>query len=207
MNKFDYTIDEEITLLEKYKLSPNELFVIKTILLLQEGYPENYLFRFLQIPETDRGDFRSTLISLQNKEIILKSYKIPGKGEEFDPSIIPINKLFFKNIIKASFELGKELFEKYPMFTTINGSTVALHGISKKFDSLEDFYRFYGKTIRWNVDTHNKILDLIDWEQKNNIGFINQSIASFVINNGWNELEALRDGKIININYNSIKQL
>ena len=73
MNKFDYTIDEEIAILEKYGLTPTELFVIKTILLLQEDYPENYLLRYLQMPEKDRGDFREILVSLQNKGIILKT--------------------------------------------------------------------------------------------------------------------------------------
>ena len=41
--KFNYNIDEEIAIMEKYSLSPTELFVIKAILLLQEGYEENYL--------------------------------------------------------------------------------------------------------------------------------------------------------------------
>ena len=33
------------------------------------------------------------------------------------------------------------------------------------------------------------------------------SIATFVINENWNELEALRDGKLANINYDTIKSL
>ena len=33
------------------------------------------------------------------------------------------------------------------------------------------------------------------------------SLASFVIENKWNELEALRDGKIANVNFNTIKSL
>jgi hypothetical protein len=207
MNKFNYNIDEEINIMEKYSLSPTELFVIKTILLLQEGYEENYLIRFLNIPEKDRGDFRDILVSLQNKGIILKSYTIPMKGREFDPEEIQINKAFFKTIYRSSFELGKELFETYPMFTTINGSTVSLRGISKKFNSLEDFYRFYAKTIKHNPELHNHIIELINWEKDNNIGFINMSLAAFVIENKWNELEALRDGKIANVNFNTIKSL
>ena len=47
------------------------------------------------------------------------------KGE-FDPEEIQINKAFFKTIYRSSFELGKELFETYPMFTTINGATVSI---------------------------------------------------------------------------------
>jgi hypothetical protein len=156
MNKYNYNIDEEIAILEKYNLSPNELFVVKTILLLQEGYPENYLFRFLQIPEEDRGDFRSVLLSLQNKGIILKTYKIPNKGEEFDPSEIPINKLFLKNIYRASFDMGMELFEHYPMFTEINGSTVALRGISKSLIAWKIFIGFMGNKF-YGIPKHINI--------------------------------------------------
>ena len=206
MRKYDYSIDEEIAILEKYRLQPNELFVVKTILLLQQGYPENYLFRFLQIPEEDRGDFRSILIGLQNKNIINKSYKIPDKGEEFSPDEIPINKVFMNNLFKASFDMGVELLEHYPMFGEINGAIVSLKGISSKFNSLEDFFRFYGKQIRWNQETHDKIIELLDWEQNNEINFINQSLGSFVINNGWNELEALKNGDGT-YNYRAIKQL
>ena len=207
MNKFDYTIDEEIAILEKYGLTPTELFVIKTILLLQEDYPENYLLRYLQMPEKDRGDFREILISLQNKGIILKTYSIPAKGKEFDPAEIPINKAFFKTVYRSAFDLGKELFDTYPMFTNIDGKVVGLRGISKKFDSLEDFYRFYGKSIKWDPTLHQHIIDLIIWEQTNNIGFINMSLSTFTIEQKWNELEALKEGKIANINYNTIKTL
>lgn len=204
---FDYTIDEEIELLLKYKLSPNELFVIKSILLLQEGYTENYLGKFLQIPEKDRGDFRAIIQSLQDKGIILKTYKIPNKGEKFNPLEIPVNKMFFNNIVKSSYELGKELFENYPMFCTINGALVSIRGVSKKFNSLEDFFRAYGKAIHWNVETHNHIIDLLKWEKEHGVHFINFSLATFLIDQKWNELEALRNGELTNFNYDTIKSL
>lgn len=207
MNKFDYSIDEEMALLEKYALTPTELFVVKMLLLQQEDYPENYLSRFLKSSEDNKNSFRNTLTSLRDKGIILKSYKIPETGQVFDPLEVPINKNFFNTIFRSAFDLGKELFEHYPMFGEINGTTVSLRGISKKFDSLEDFFRFYGKQIKWNPETHKKVLDLIDWEQKNNIGYINFSLATFVIENKWAELEALKNGKITKINFNAIKQL
>lgn len=206
MNKYDYTIDAEIAILEKYGLTPTELFVVKIILLLGEGENE-YLYRYLQMPVKDRGDFRTILVNLQKKGIILKSWTIPLSGQEFDPEEIPINKAFFKTFYRSGFDMGKELFETYPMFTNINGSVVSLRGISKKFDSLEDFYRFYGKAIHWDPNKHQEILDLIKWEQNNNVGFINFSLSSFVIEHKWNELSALKDGKLSNINFDTIKSL
>ena len=205
MNKYDYNIDEEIAIMEKYGITPNELFVIKAILLLQEGYPEDYLLRYLKLPEKE--DFRTTLVNLQNKGIILRSYEIPKKGETFDPEEIQINKAFFKTVYRSGFDLGKELFDIYPMFTNIEGKVVGLRGISKKFDSLEDFYRFYGKAIKWDPKIHQRIIDLLNWEQNNNIGYINFSIASFVIEHKWEELEALKDGKIVNTNFETLETL
>ena len=93
------------------------------------------------------------------------------------------------------------------MFTNINGYTVSLRGISKKFDSLEDFYRFYGKTIGWNLEKHKEIIELINWEQNNNVGFLRMSIASFVIEQKWEELKALKDGKIANVNFDTLVQI
>jgi len=204
---FDYNIDTEIALLEKYELNPTELFVVKTLLLTQEGYSEDYLIRYLAIPESARGDLREVLTSLQNKGIILKSYKIPQKGKEFDPMEIPIAQNFFNTIYRNSFDMGKELLDTYPMFGQIQGSVVSLRGVSKKFDSLEDFFRFYGKQIKWNPEKHKEILELINWEQNNNIGFINFSLATFVIEHKWNELKALKEGKLVNTNYDTLTSL
>jgi len=199
-------IDQDLAIIEKYGLNPTELFVINLIFLTQEGYEESYLLRYLKIPE-NKENFRPILVALQNKGIILKSYKIPEKGQKFDPLEIPFNQNFFKTYWRASFTLGKELFDAYPMFANINGYTVSLRGISKKFDTLEDFYRFYGKSIGWDATKHKEILELISWEQDNAVGFLRMSIASFVIEQKWVELKALKDGKIANVNFDTLVQL
>lgn len=148
---------------------------------------------------------REVLISLQKKEIILKSYKVPSEGESFDPYSIPFNKNFIKSLYKSSFELGKELFEIYPQMTVINGSLVTLRGVSKHFDSLEACYFRYGKAIGWNQERHEKVLDLIKWAKERDI--IKQSLSSFVINNSWLDLEAIRNGDSGNYNFDTIKAL
>ena len=98
---------------------------------------------------------------------------------------------------------GKELFEVYPQFATINGGPVGIRSVSKKFDSLEDFYRFYGKTIRWKSDFHNHIIELVKWANENNI--LNTTLANFVIDHKWEELEALKNGELVNVNFDAVK--
>ena len=197
-------MNEQLTIMEKYNLTPSEYFVVKLIFMTQEGYEESYLLRYLKI---NKSTFRDDLVSLQDKGIILKSWKIPERGSKFDPLEIPLNKNFFKNMFKSSLELGKQLFDAYPMFVNINGSTFSLRSFAKKFDSIEDFFRFYGKTIHWDLELHNKILNLIKWDQENNIGFLKMTICNFVIEQKWNELEALKNGDIANINFDTIQQL
>ena len=148
----------ELDIMEQYGLTPSEYFVCKLIFMTQEGYKELYLLRYRRV---NKDTFRDDLMSLQDKGVILKSWKIPEKGSKFDPLEIPLNKNFFKNMFKSSLELGKQLFDAYPMFVNINGSTFSLRSFAKKFDSIEDFFRFYGKTIHWDLDLHNKILELI----------------------------------------------
>lgn len=198
------SIEEQLNLMDKYQLTPTELFITELIFMTQEGYPESYLLRFLRI---NKSIFRDNLIALQDKGVILKSWKIPAKGSKFNPLEIPLNKNFFKNIFKSSLELGKQLFDAYPMFVNINGFTFSLRSFAKKFDTIEDFFRFYGKTIHWDLELHNKILDLIKWEQDNNIGFLKMTLCNFVIEQKWNELEALKNGDMVNVNFDTIQQL
>ena len=207
MNKFDFDFNEEMAVMDKYVITPNELAVIKYIMLLQNEYPGDHFLRLVRILHENKIELRDILTSLQSKGIILKSYKIPLKGQKFNPLDIPFNKNFAKTIWRSSFEMGKELFEAYPMFININGAIMAARGIAKKFNIPEEFFRYYGKTIHWSLDKHKEILDLLKWEKDNDVHFINMSLATFVINQNWNELKALKEGKLANINYDVIKSL
>ena len=192
-------------MMSKYQLTPNELFVIRYILTFCEGYTENFLGMFLAIP-CCRELMYDTLVSLQNKGIILKSYKVPVKGEVFSPQCVPFNTNFVKFLNKSSYEMFEELLSVYPKFTFIDGFQVSIDGISKKFDSPEHAARYYGKIIHWNPDTHKYILELLEWA-KNNTNFINFSLATFLIDRKWNAIEAIKDGDNSNINYNSFRSI
>ena len=102
--------------------------------------------------------------------------------------------------------MGIELFETYPQFGNINGNIIPLRGVSKKFDTLEDMYRYYGKVINWNPEIHQEILDVLKWA-KENTQFIQFTLASFVIDRRWEDLKALRDGKLVNVNFDAVKML
>ena len=205
MKNLTLNLEEEISILSKYKITPNELTFIKTLLILQDEENEDLFKDYIESLYVCNVKLREVLISLQKKEIILKSYKIPSEGESFDPYSIPFNKNFIKSLYKSYIELGKELFEIYPQMTVINGSLVTLRGVSKHFDSLEACYFRYGKAIGWNQERHEKVLDLIKWAKERDI--IKQSLSSFVINNSWLDLEAIRNGDSGNYNFDTIKAL
>lgn len=199
-------LETQLIFCEKYSICPNELLLLEILLIAQNNDGPEIVNDYFSSRTCARGNVRESLIGLKESGVINSTYKIPEKGQALDVYAIPFNKNLVKDFYKSSFDIGKELFENYPMFTTINGCTVSLRGISKKFDSLEDFYRFYGKTIRWKPDVHKHIMELIEWA-KDNTNFLNMSIANFVIEHKWEEIEALQRGDIANIDFNAIRQL
>ena len=201
---FAFNIDNELIFLEKYNLTPTELMTIRTILLAQDNQ-EDYLFKFNNILTKTDVKFRDILISLQNKQIITKAYKIPNEGESFEFEDVTFNKSIVKAFYRASFELGKELFNVYPQTTVVNGVIYALRRVSKKFNSIEDAFRVYGKTIRWDEELHNEIIELVKWGIDNDYSFT--TLDDFIVDNAWESIRAIRDGHAININFNAIKQL
>jgi hypothetical protein len=197
-------IDEELLMLEQYKVTPNEFYLIRTLILYPD-YPE-YLSRYLQLCIKSGIKIRELLISLQNKQVITKAYKIPEPGSPFVAEDVTLNMNFLKNCNKASFDLGRELFEVYPQFAEINGCMVALRSVSKKFDSMEDFFRFYAKSIRYNLELHNRIIDITKWAAENT-NIINTTLVNYVVDQRWNDIEAIKNGESSNINLNTVRVL
>ncbi len=205
MKNLTLTLEEEVSILDKYRLIPTELFLIRVLLILQDDKNEELFIRYIRTLKQAGINLRNILISLQEKEILLKSCKIVKEGEEFDPYSLQLNKNFVKNLYKCSFELGKELFEEYPAFALINNSYTSLRGVSKHFNTLEDAYIKYGKSIKWNPETHKEIIELVRWGKEHSM--LNMSLGSFIVNNGWHDLKAIMDGDAGNINFDSIKSL
>ena len=185
-------------MLDKYKINSDELLFITVILLIQEGENNPYINLYFSLPQSCRGGIRDLLESLQHKQIITKEYKIPPKGTKFVPEDIIFNKNFVKNFYKGSFWIGKELFENYPISTVVNGIEYKLRRVSKKYDSLEDAYKAYGKAISWKPDTHRNIMQLIEWGKQNNYQFT--TLDSFIVDHDWLNIEAMKDNSILDNN-------
>lgn len=206
MKHLTLTLEEEICILDKYRLTSDELLVLRVLLILQNDGNEELFRDLLNVSKQNNTPLRNTLLSLQEKEIILKSYKVPEQGVSFDPYTIPINKNFVKNLYRSSFEMGKELFDEYPQFGYINGTLTPLRGISKKFDSLEHAYFKYSKAINFSPSRHKAIIELVKWANENNI--LNCSLATFIVDQKWNDLDALKNDKdSANINFDTIRML
>lgn len=193
-----FNLEEHIVMLEKYKINSDELLFITIILLIQEGETNPYIKLYFSLPTSCRGNVRDILVSLQNKQVITKEYKIPPSGTKFVPEDIIFSKNFIKTFYKGSFWIGKELFDIYPISTIVNGMEYKLRRISKKFDSLEDAYRAYGKAISWKPEVHNNIMQLVEWGKENNYQFT--TLDSFIVDNDWLNIEAMKDNSTLSAN-------
>ena len=193
-----FNLEEQVVLLDKYKIDSNELLFITVILLIQEGDNNPYINLYFSLPVGCRGNIRDLLTSLQNKQVITKEYKIPPSGTKFIPEDIIFNKNFIKTFYKGSFWIGKELFEIYPISTVVNGVEYKLRRVSKKFDSLEDAYRAYGKAISWKPEIHQNIIQLVEWGKQNNYQFT--TLDSFIVDNDWLNIAAVRDNGLLTDN-------
>lgn len=185
-------IENQLTLMERYRLSVEEFFVINLLLIASLDRDVKPLSRYYFSP-IEKSDLRSTLLNLQEKGVILKSYKVPQTGTKLDPEAIPFNELFMKNYRKASGELGQELFLAYPVSAVIQGVDTPLRNYAKKFNTEYDFFYYYGKSIGWNLTKHQEVLDLIQWS-KDNGGFgLNMNIGDWVISKMWLSIKEYKE--------------
>lgn len=177
-------------MLERYNLTPEEWLVIRLLILasVEEGHTEP-LKRYLQIPNI--SSFRNTLINLQNKGIINKSYKIPNTGEVFKPEDVDLNKVFLKQFYKCSGTLGEELFMEYPDYIVSGGVRYILNNITKNYNNLEDLCYDYGRIIKFNPETHNEIMDLLKFGKENNL--ITYGICEFIKSKKWITIKKMKE--------------
>ena len=196
MKYIELSFDREIELMTKYQIFPEELLFIKLVFLAQEGHPEYLSKYFSQMPL--KGAPRDTMLSLQEKGIINKSYKIPEKGKTFNPLDIDFNKNFMKSYLQHSYDIGMELFMNYPPYMIINGKQFSLRNIAKSFKNLDDFAFAYGKAIKFDVEKHKEIIELVEWAKEVNI--LNFGIIEFITSLKWLELKELKENGLTTFN-------
>ena len=179
-----------------YKIYPNELFIIKVILLAQDG---DYIYLQQCVEYFGKKYLRLALESLQDKGIILKSYKLPIEGTLFVPEDVQFNQNFLKRYYRSAFEMGEELFNIYPQSAIVGGVMYNLRSVSKRFDSLEQAFQRYAKNIKNNPELHQQVIDDIKWGIEHEYqGFT--TLDRFIIDRGYEFLHSMRNGEGTNIN-------
>jgi len=202
LERLSLSITNTLGVLSKWNLSTEELFVTQLLFLssAEEQHKELLIEYYNNVKTaTPLGDI---LLSLQNKGIITKEYKIPKKGQKFDPETLIFNKNFLAGYLKYSCELGIELFNVYPHFVNINGLTYDIANYAKKFNSEEEFCFAYGKAIGWNPNKHKQVIELVKWA-KDNTDFLKGNICDFVISKAWLRIEELKNGDFDSLSFDN----
>lgn len=193
MEKLKNSIEGQLILMDRFNLTAEENLLIELLFLTFEGKCKDPLVTYYNLPITKTG-LREVLLSLQEKGVILKSCKIPNKGEALDIDSLQFNENFLKFYRKTSGELGEELFRAYPNEALIQGQAVPLRNYAKKYKNEEEFFFAYGKAIGWNVNKHKDVLELIQWSKDNDHFGLNMNIADFVGSKMWESIRDHKDG-------------
>lgn len=198
------SLKEEIDIFINIGVNPLELFVLRILFLAQDGYPA-YMLNYVNNTNEGKEDFKKALKTLQEKGIILKSYNIPKEGEPFNYKVVPINKNFIKKYIKESNQIGKELFEAYPAFISINGKRASIKNITRAgLFSIDEFCVFYNKQLKLSNITHERVMEAVSYGKEHNL--INYSLLEFIASQKWNEIEYIRDSGEVS-GYNNVELL
>lgn len=201
MHHFELSINEEIAIYINSGLTPSELFILRLLFLAIDGDAKP-LINYLSNVTNGKQLFRAVLESFKQKKVINSTFEIPKEGQSLNFKNIPINKNFIKMYIRESNEIGKEFFDAYPPFITINGKMCSIKNFTKgNLFSLEDFCLYYSKAIKNSGITHEKVMELLEYAKENNI--ISYSILEFIASSKWKEIEYIRDSGNINNYKNS----
>lgn len=204
MHHFELSLNEETNIYIKSGLTPTELYILRLLFLAIDGDP-SFLINYLSNVSNGKELFRQILNSLKEKGVILSSFKIPADKEVLNYKNIPFNKNFTKMYIRESNELGKELFDVYPPFITINGKMCSIKNFTKaNLFSFEDFCLYYAKAIKSAGVTHERVMESLIFAKDNNL--INYTILEFIASRKWNEIEYIRTSGNIN-GYNNSELL
>ncbi len=186
----ELSLKEEIDIYINNGLTPSELFILRLLFLAQDG-DTSLINNYISNADNGKEVFKVVLKSLQNKGVILASFKMPKEGETLKYTDIPINKNFVKRFIKESNQIGKEFFDAYPPFIYINGRMASIKNITKAgLFSIDEFCFFYGRQLKLSSVKHERVMEALEYGKEHNL--INYSILEFIASQKWNEIEYIR---------------
>lgn len=195
------SLNEEIQILINSGLTPTELFIVRLLFIAADGDLKP-LSNYISNTTNGKNVLLEALEGLREKRIINSTFKIPETGQSLNIKNIPFNKNFIKMYVRESNEMGKELFDSYPPFITINGKMFSIRNFTRaSLFSLEDFCLYYSKSIKASGYTHDRIMELLNYAKENNL--IHYSILEFISSQKYKEIEYIRDSGEVNNYQNS----
>jgi hypothetical protein len=196
MIKNNLSFEEEISIMIHYDISPNELFILRLLMLAKDG-DTSLIKRYITNVPSGKKILIDCLDTLKNKKIISSSFNLPEEGETLSLTTVPINKNFIKTFIRETNQIGKEFFDAYPPFIYINGKMTPIRNFAKAgLYTFDEFCLFYAKTIKDSAVTHERILEDLQFAKENNL--ISFSILEFLASHKWEEIEYIRNSGEIN---------
>lgn len=192
MRLYELTFNEELEVMKKYSLSYELLCIVKLLFLLQEN-EDNYELCHTYFNQCRKyGLKKEELLMLQDCKVITKDSYIPEKGEEIILDEIEFRDGFVKNFYKSSHQLGKELWEEFPFYIVTNKMNYPIKNFSKRFRDLPELFNFYGKSISYNQEYHNKVIASLKYAKEYDL--ISCNIVDYLIGNQWEQHIRMMDG-------------
>lgn len=192
----ELSLNEEIQIYINSGLTPTELFILRLLFLAIDG-DSKFLVNYVSNTANGKEVLKSVLVSLKNKKVINSTFELPKEGQALNFKNIPINKVFLKNYLRESNDIGKELFDSYPPFINIGGKLCSIKNITKaNLFSLEDFCIYYAKSIKSSGVTHERVMAALEFAKDNNL--INYSIIEFIASMKYLEIEYIQNSGNIN---------
>ena len=192
----ELSLNEEIQIYINSGLTPTELFILRLLFLAIDG-DSKFLVNYVSNTANGKEVLKSVLVSLKNKKVINSTFELPKEGQALNFKNIPINKVFLKNYLRESNDIGKELFDSYPPFINIGGKLCSIKNITKaNLFSLEDFCIYYAKSIKSSGVTHERVMAALEFAKDNNL--INYSIIEFIASMKYLEIEYIQGSGNIN---------
>lgn len=203
----ELSLEQDIQVLSKYRLTCLELIFIKLIRESCNSGNTLYLETFLTDYVNDIN-VKSIVESLVEKKVLVKeALKISTKDLLLKyPCNLVFNKNFHKAYLLDAYELFEEFREHYPFNVYINGSPVDLRLInSKEYKNESEVASLYCKIIKYDLQLHKEILKALDYGVQNNL--ICTNIITFIISRGWERIIRIMNGEDTNLQFDNVTML
>lgn len=173
--------------MSKFKLDANHWLVVRYLFIARYENDPSYLLKYF-MECSQSGAPREILLTLKEKKILHKDYQVPEKGQPFDYKSLEFEESFLKKYFKTSLEAGRELFNAYPPYLKMdNGVLLPARNLVSKvvFKSMDDFFSFYAKSIKFDAELHDKIMKSLEFAKEH--GLIRSAIVEYCISEKWRD--------------------